>query len=432
MSLQIMTENGAKIVAGNVGGGSLPTPTDENKMLISNSSLEWVEIDKADVGISDEYKSKIDSAVQSVKIGNTEYKVGTNVVLPNYPTTLPASDVKAWAKADEKPTYTAEEVGALPDTTVIPTVSNTYSATSEDAMSGLAVASAISDINEMPTPTASDKLLISNSSLEWEEIDKSDISEHYTLPIASANTLGGIKIGSGLNITDDGTVSVNPNSVTIEYITSGTINPATSTGQGVQGETTIINYQFKKTYSSPPRITGHIYPLSAYKDRAIYISEFRNVTTTGCDIVVINPHTSSWSLSERRSIRLVIEDVDGGAGVTSYTTYSTDETLIGKWVDGKPLYQKTIIVESTESGYKSVNLNVNTSYGWIECGFIRYENAYTVSVSPYDDFNYNVPCKALFAIGNNSRIDYRCSSDYVGCKAVFTVRYTKSDTVATI
>ena len=54
---------------------------------------------------------KADTAVQSVKIGNTEYKSGTNVVLPAYPTTLPASDVSAWAKASEKPSYTKDEVG---------------------------------------------------------------------------------------------------------------------------------------------------------------------------------------------------------------------------------------------------------------------------------------------------------------------------------
>lgn len=54
-----------------------------------------------------------DSAVQSVKIGtdSTEYKTGTTVTLPAYPTTLPASDVSAWAKASTKPTYTASEVG---------------------------------------------------------------------------------------------------------------------------------------------------------------------------------------------------------------------------------------------------------------------------------------------------------------------------------
>lgn len=55
--------------------------------------------------------AKADSAVQSVKIGNTEYKSGTTVTLPAYPTTLPASDVSAWAKASTKPSYTKSEVG---------------------------------------------------------------------------------------------------------------------------------------------------------------------------------------------------------------------------------------------------------------------------------------------------------------------------------
>lgn len=50
-------------------------------------------------------------------------KIGSDgkLYVPKYPTSLPASDVKAWAKANEKPEYTAEEVGALPDSTKIPT-----------------------------------------------------------------------------------------------------------------------------------------------------------------------------------------------------------------------------------------------------------------------------------------------------------------------
>lgn len=55
--------------------------------------------------------SKADTAVQSVKIGTTEYKSGTTVTLPSYPTSLPASDVSAWAKASSKPSYSKSEVG---------------------------------------------------------------------------------------------------------------------------------------------------------------------------------------------------------------------------------------------------------------------------------------------------------------------------------
>lgn len=55
--------------------------------------------------------NKADSAVQSVKIGTTEYKSGTTVTLPSYPTSLSASDVPSWAKQKTKPTYTASEIG---------------------------------------------------------------------------------------------------------------------------------------------------------------------------------------------------------------------------------------------------------------------------------------------------------------------------------
>ena len=55
--------------------------------------------------------------VTQVKVGTTGYDPTSGVVtLPAYPTTLPASDVPAWAKASTKPSYTANEVGAIPST----------------------------------------------------------------------------------------------------------------------------------------------------------------------------------------------------------------------------------------------------------------------------------------------------------------------------
>ncbi len=49
--------------------------------------------------------------VTSVKVGSTSYSPSSGVVsLPAYPTTLPASDVYAWAKAATKPSYTLDEV----------------------------------------------------------------------------------------------------------------------------------------------------------------------------------------------------------------------------------------------------------------------------------------------------------------------------------
>lgn len=58
--------------------------------------------------------TKNTGTVTQVKVGTTAYNPSSGVVsLPAYPTSLPASDVSSWAKAASKPTYSADEVGAL-------------------------------------------------------------------------------------------------------------------------------------------------------------------------------------------------------------------------------------------------------------------------------------------------------------------------------
>lgn len=51
----------------------------------------------------------------TIKIGSTSYNVSSNVIsIPAYPTTLPASDVYAWAKASTKPSYNWSEITNKP------------------------------------------------------------------------------------------------------------------------------------------------------------------------------------------------------------------------------------------------------------------------------------------------------------------------------
>ena len=93
--------------SGVTGKPSTFTPTAHKHTITDVTNLQTTLDGKA----TSAQGAKADSAVQSVKIGTTEYKSGTTVTLPAYPTTLPASDVPAWAKADTKPTYTKSEVG---------------------------------------------------------------------------------------------------------------------------------------------------------------------------------------------------------------------------------------------------------------------------------------------------------------------------------
>ena len=54
--------------------------------------------------------------ISDVTLGGTSVVSNGTAVLPAYPTTLPASDVSAWAKASTKPSYTFSEIGSTPTT----------------------------------------------------------------------------------------------------------------------------------------------------------------------------------------------------------------------------------------------------------------------------------------------------------------------------
>lgn len=93
--------------------------------------------------------NKADTAVQSVKIGTTEYKSGTTVTLPSYPTSLPASDVPSWAKQKTKPTYSKSEVGLGNIDNTADANKNVKYATSAGSASSASKATGVVDYNSI-------------------------------------------------------------------------------------------------------------------------------------------------------------------------------------------------------------------------------------------------------------------------------------------
>ena len=60
-----------------------------------------------------------------------------------------------------------------------------------------------------------------------EDKAKLDTLKNYNLPVASSTSLGGVKIGNGISVTHDGTISAAPvTSIDASKITSGTIDIA--------------------------------------------------------------------------------------------------------------------------------------------------------------------------------------------------------------
>ena len=148
----------------------------------------------------------------------------TKSQITDFPTSLPASDVSAWAKASTKPTYTASEVGAAP-------TSHTHTK------------SQITDLTD------------------------------YTLPKATKTTLGGVKVGDGLSITTDGTLSANAvsgepdeylksasisgNELTLVKKDNTTITFIPTTGGGGSAERVDWANVYNKPTSFPPSAHNH-------------------------------------------------------------------------------------------------------------------------------------------------------------------------------
>lgn len=112
--------------------------------------------------------------------------------------------VPAWAKAASKPTYTAAEVGALPDTTTIPTVNNNTitiqkGGTTVDSFTVNASANKTINIpNELPSYSASDsgKILSVNSSGQLVWITPASIYSGSAAPSSSTGNNGDIYLQS--------------------------------------------------------------------------------------------------------------------------------------------------------------------------------------------------------------------------------------------
>ena len=175
----------------------------------------------------------------------TETELNAKGYLTSYTETDPT--VPEWAKQSDKPTYTASEVGALPDTTTIPTKTSELTndsgyltvipseyiteteleakgyLTEHQSLAGYAttndVATAVSDkvsTTQLNTAIAGfvSQAYVDEKIAAIPEPDlsgyalKSEIPDDYILPTASATTLGGVKPdGTSITIAEDGTIS---------------------------------------------------------------------------------------------------------------------------------------------------------------------------------------------------------------------------------
>lgn len=122
--LDITTKEGTLTTPNLIGpsGGSTPTPAD---IPIESISVNGVNIEPVDKNVDITVPTKISDLeddgtfVSDGELAEVAFS-GSYNDLQNVPESLPASDVYDWAKQENKPAYTADEVGALPNDADVP------------------------------------------------------------------------------------------------------------------------------------------------------------------------------------------------------------------------------------------------------------------------------------------------------------------------
>lgn len=108
--------------------------------------------------------------------------------------------------------------------------------------------------------------------------------------------------------------------------------------------------------------------------------------------------------------------------------YSTEERVIGKWIDGKNLYEKTIYIESlpnTNTGFYPIFADTSN----IDRIFINEGTSVILTEDEYEQFPvnwyYHPTGASIMTSIMNKHIRIVTSDDKSKAKAYITVRYTK-------
>lgn len=133
--------------------------------------------------------------------------------------------------------------------------------------------------------------------------------------------------------------------------------------------------------------------------------------------------TPTATLSKLGIEGTVFEIPSGGGGSSGGINYSTTEQVIGTWVDGKPLYQKTY-----DFGALPNNATKTLSSGLADANVVRMEgiaisgNGFTTTI-PHPEIGGNGDIQIDFLATKEIRI--LTNTDYSGFTGYVTLQYTK-------
>ena len=112
--------------------------------------------------------------------------------------------------------------------------------------------------------------------------------------------------------------------------------------------------------------------------------------------------------------------------------YSTEEQVVGEWIDGKPLYQKTLNIDNLSTGTNSIAHNIaNLKKAFVVSGYFTYGDGSSSISLPYMDENSG--SNSFISVGsiNRTNLVIYVGSNYSAfssstLQACVTVQYTKT------
>lgn len=136
---------------------------------------------------------------------------------------------------------------------------------------------------------------------------------------------------------------------------------------------------------------------------------------TGGQFLGYNPSTSKW-------VNMAGPTGGGSGGVN----YSTTEQLIGTWIDGKPLYQKTIdFGKAPNIGTKNVAHNIsNVDNIWVSGGYLYDQSNGNRYLIPFNSLS--AASSSIYVYANGTNVGMSTQSDRSSWTSILTVQYTKA------
>ena len=170
--------------------------------------------------------------------------------------------------------------------------------------------------------------------------------EPYTLPIASANTLGGIKVGNNLAISEDGTLSA---SASPEPYTLPTASADTLGGIKVGDNLTITSDGKLSAPTPTPAITNYGKSLSI-SNKTLSLKDETDTILNSVDLPIPNPYTLPVASASR------LGGIKKGTSlrITNTGVLDTDDFVIALDYNAST---KKYSINSTKSSSKTVNIN---------------------------------------------------------------------------